>query len=232
MSFFKFTSQDVINTEIVAYPNYFVDRKEYINITGTLVTGSVYLEKQYLNTALSGRRYQGYSEKLGGFTEKNGPFSASVEILTAVSGGTNKELYCSILNLYSYYSALNFNYTSSFAGTQATTFRVIVIPEIYYDREIKSGSFSASDDTNNYNIFDDGRGGIYEAALTSSIIGNIFYSEGLIVLKDPAINNFGETLAVPPEPAVSFKTWFKGTHKIPVKIFRCRAPARRIKLFY
>jgi hypothetical protein len=226
MSFFKFSSEDIINTEIVAYPSYYVDRKVYTNITGTLTTGSIFLEKKYLNTSLLNRRYQGYSERLGGFTERDGPFSASVEMITAFSGGSNKELFQSILNLYSYYSTINMDYTASFGSPEQSPnrFKIITIPEIYYDREIKSGSFSASDPTNGFYLYDNGRGVIVNELGETK--GNIFYSEGLVVLKDDEmVDIFGLTLDIAPEPETWIRTWFKGTHKIPVKIIRCRAPA-------
>jgi hypothetical protein len=108
MSFFIFSPQDIINTEIVAYPSYVVSQN------GTSQTGSIYLENKYLDSAISQRRFQGYSERLGGFTEKDGPFSSSIQIIDAESGADNKELYASIMTLYGYYSLENINYTSSF----------------------------------------------------------------------------------------------------------------------
>jgi hypothetical protein len=101
---------------------------------------------------------------------------------------------------------------------------VINIPEIYYDREILSGSFTASDYVGGgRRLYDDGRGGIYSGSMTGTLVGNIFYSEGLVVLKKSNLTNFGLESAQPGN-----NKWlmsFKGTHKIPVKIFRCRAPA-------
>lgn len=224
MSFYEFGEEDIINTHILTTPSYVVE------LNGAAVTGSVYLEKQYLNSALLGRVFEGFSDKEGGFVTDAGPFTASIDIVDAELGATNKQLYSSILNLYNYYSIVNTQYTSSFTGSQTTRFRVITIPEIYYDREILTGSFTASDlDSagNARTLYDNGRGGIYSGSLTGTLVGNIFYSEGLVVLKggglnDEASNNdFGEV------SPTNFK-WrisFKGSHKIPVKIFRCRAPA-------
>jgi hypothetical protein len=235
MSFFKFTPEDIINTRIVAYPK--------TTVFKTLSNGNigdVYLEKTLLNASLVNRRYQGFSERLGGFVEKNGPFSSSIEVLFATSDGTNSELYASIENLYNYYSLLSPDYNLSYSGVQANSLCVIAIPEIYYDREVASGSFSASDHTDatvedetNYRyLYDNGRGGIYSGSMTGTLVGNIFYSEGLVILKKPDLTaSFGQggldLLAGPIETDIEdkYRISFRGTQKIPVKIFRCRAPA-------
>lgn len=218
MSFFKFNSEDIINTEIVAYP------RHTVILNGNQVTGSVYLEKKFLQSDLLTRRYQGYSERLGGFTERNGPLSSSVEFVDTVVDGTNKEIHRAIDNLYRYYSIVNANYTSSYVSSNVSSFRVITIPEIYYDREICSGTFSASDYVGGgRNLYDDGRGGIYSGSLTGTLVGNIFYSEGIVVLKKPDLSTFGAPASQPGNS--KWQVSFKGTHKIPVKIFRCRAPA-------
>lgn len=224
MSFYGFAPEDIINTSIVAYPSYTV------TLNGTNgITGSVYLEKKFLDSSLFTRLFQGYSDKEGGYVTDTGPFSASIDIVDAEEGATNKQLFRSVLNLYNYYSIINSNYTASFTGSANTRFRVITIPEIYYDSAILSGTFTASDlDSAGATrvLYDDGRGGIYSGSMTGTLVGNIFYSEGLVVLKGGGLNtespanDFGEV------SPTNFK-WrisFKGTHKIPVKIFRCRAP--------
>jgi len=222
MSFYKFDSEDIINTHILTYPSYIVE------LNGDAVTGSVYLEKQYLTNALLTRRFQGFSDKEGGFVQADGPFTSSIDIVDAESGATNKELFRSILSLYNYYSLIDTQYTSSFTGSESTRFRVITVPEIYYDREILTGSFTASDLDSAGNqriLYDNARGGIYSGSLSDTIVGNIFYSEGLVILKGGGLNtespsnDFGEVSPT----NFKWRVSFKGTHKIPVKIFRCRA---------
>lgn len=103
--------------------------------------------------------------------------------------------------------------------------RVITIPEIYYDREILSGTFSASDYVGNgRNLYDDGRGGIYSGSLTGTLVGNIFYSEGIVVLKKADLTASFADFASQPSNA-KWSIALRGTHTIPVKILRCRAPA-------
>ena len=225
MSYFRFKDEDIINTRIVAHPQF------NVSLRGGQLTGSVELEKRYLDPGLYNRLHQGFSAKLGGLQEKEGPFTASVDIIDAVSGGTNKQLFNSIEQLYNFYAFENSDYTSEFTGSATTDFRVITIPEIYYDRKILSGTFTASDTNNagdNRNLYDDGRGGIYSGSLTGTLVGNIFYNEGLVVLKGQGLNKAsGGSYSVYGDSTDNHK-WtvnFKGHHTIPVKIFRCRAPA-------
>lgn len=227
MSFYKFEDGDIINTFILAHPAHKVE------LNGDQVTGSIYLEHQFLSSSLSARQFQGFSAAKGGYIKKLGPFSSSVDILDAESGSTNKELYCSVEQMYDYYSIVDSDYTSDFTGSTTTRFRVITIPTIYYDREILTGSFSASDldaAGDARDLFDNGRGGIYSGSLTGTIVGNIFYNEGLVVLKGKGLNDEGGSNDFGESSPTNFK-WkvnFKGTHKIPTKIFRCRAPAGQL----
>jgi hypothetical protein len=142
-------------------------------------------------------------------------------------------LYESVLALYDYYEILDSNYTPNFTGSETTRFRVITVPEIYYDRSILTGSLTASDldsagDTRL--LYDDGRGGVYSGSLTGTLVGNVFYSEGLVVLKGGGLNDeagsndFGE--ASPSN--FKWRVNFKGVNTIPVKMFRCRAPAGQL----
>jgi hypothetical protein len=217
MSFFKFAPEDIINTKIITYP------QAKLFLAGTEMTGSVFLEKNFLITPLSTRRYQGYSERLGGFVDKRGPFSSSIDFVNAVLSGTNSELYNTLSQLYNYYSLVNSNYNLTYDGTTSVNLRVITIPEIYYDRAIATGTFSASDTSGSTTrtLFDDGNGGIYSGSATGSLVGNIFYSEGLVVLKATNLRDFALTSS----ENLKWNVNFRGTHTIPVKIFRCRAPA-------
>jgi hypothetical protein len=76
-------------------------------------------------------------------------------------------------------------------------------------------------------IYDDGNGGLYSGSASGTLIGNIFYNEGLIVLKGGGLNSYPTNGFGDPNSPGNYQ-WqmsFAGTHKIPVKIFRCRAPA-------
>src|SRR5690606_34904235 len=99
----------------------------------------------YLSDELNQRTYYGFSERLGGYTQKYGPFSASISFSTATYGGTNNEMYHTILKLYDYYGIVSPYYTASFSASHPTSFRVIQIPEVYYDRSILSASFRGLD---------------------------------------------------------------------------------------
>jgi hypothetical protein len=227
MSFYRFKDEDIINTSIVTNPSYAVQ------LNGDQVTGSIYLEKKFLNDELLERRTFGFSAREGGFITGSHPLTASIDIVDAELAATNQQLYQSVLNLYDHYSLINSDYTSDFTGSATTRFRVITIPEIYYDREILTGSLSASDLDNAGDaraLFDNGRGGIYSGSLTGTLVGNVFYSEGLVVLKGGGLNDeasgndFGEASAA----NFKWKVSFRGKHTIPVKIFRCRAPAGQL----
>jgi hypothetical protein len=222
MTFYKFAPEDIINTKLLTYPQV----KTFL--AGDQMTGSVYLERKFIDTALLNRRYQGYSERLGGFVDKAGPFSSSIDFVQAVLSGTNNQLYNTLIQLYDYYSLINSDYSLTYTGSAATNVRVITIPEIYYDREIASGSFSASDASGSGGryLFDNGRGGIYSGSMTGTLVGNIFYAEGLVVLTAPYLGDFALSSSMTGNSKWNIN--FKGTHKIPVKIFRCRAAAGEI----
>ena len=221
MTFFKFKEGDILDVNFVAHPYYSV------RLNGDQVTGSIFLEKSFLNDSLFNRKIYGYSEALGGYTTGSYPFSSSIDIIDAQYEATNKELYQSLTILADYYRLLNDNYRIEFTGALSTDLRVITIPEIYYDREVLTGSFSASDlDSagDSRELFDDGRGGVYSGSLSGTLVGNIFYSEGLIVLTKGDLQDFGS--ASPTN--FKWKIDFKGVQKIPTKIFKCRAPAGQL----
>lgn len=192
----------------------------------TAVTGSVYLDKQYLNDDLENRLMYGFSRRLGGYVSASNPLSSSVTLLDAESGTTTNITYESILELYKYHSFFNPK-TYSTGSAPVSLFRVINVPSIYYDRAILSGSLTASDwdaAGDKRTLYDDGRGGIYSGSMTGSLLGTVFYSEGLICLYDSTITDFGSVSSVNDKWSVSFK----GTHTIPTKIFMCRAPSGQL----
>jgi hypothetical protein len=227
MSFFTFQNEDLIETYITTNPSYVVE------LNGNIVTGSIYLEKTYLKNDLETRVWQGYSELSGGYITKQGPFSSSIDILDAEDGATNKQLYKAIIGLYNYYDLFDSDYTPNFTGSISTRFRVITIPEIYYDNSILTGSLTASDvdaDGSTRTLYDNGRGGVFSGSLSGTIVGNIFYNEGLVVLKGSGLNvespnsDFGEVSST----NFKWRVRFKGVHRIPVKVFRCHAPAGQL----
>lgn len=227
MTYYRFGNTDIINTDVVAHPSY------EVQLNGDQVTGSIYLDKPFLDSGLESRVWKGFSAKEGGVQEKQSPFSSSIDLLSAEQDATNKQVYEAVLELYDYYSAQNSDYTASFTGSATTRFRIITIPGIYYDREVLSGSLTASDRDaagDARTVYDNGRGGVYSGSLTGTLVGNIFYSEGLIVLKGGGFNDEGNSNEFGSASPDNFmwKADFRGVHKIPVKIFRCRAPAGQV----
>jgi hypothetical protein len=79
MSFYTFGPDDIINTHILAYPSY------NVSLNGDQMTGSVYLEKQFLTSSLFARRWQGWSDKEGGFVEADGPFDNPLRQSVAIT---------------------------------------------------------------------------------------------------------------------------------------------------
>ena len=222
MSFYKFSDDDIINVTISTHP------RIISALNGTVVTGSVYLERPYLNNALKNRIFQGFSQKEGGLVDKTGSLSASIDFQTAISGSTNSNLLHSLRNsTYPFYRIMSEDYVFSYTGSLSTTVRVINVPQIFYDREILTGSFTASDEdaagTTRF-IYDNGRGGLYSGSLTGTLVGSIFYSEGLVVITKGDLSAFG---SVSPDN-FQWKVEFNGVQNIPVKIFRCRAPAGQL----
>jgi hypothetical protein len=225
MSFYKFGSDDIINTIMVTYPAQFIEQH------GTITTGSVYLEKKYLNSSLLNRRFEGYSDKEGGFVADTGPFSSSFDMVSATRTGLNSGYFSVIERLCTYYGTFNNNYTTTFSGTVENSIRIINIPEIFYDKEILSQSLvlTYADTTGTIGrLYDDGFGNICSSGAagiaTGSAVGRVFYEEGIIFVRDSgSLTNFGL-----PSATSSFKISFNGVHRIPTKIFRCRAPVGQL----
>ena len=131
--------------------------------------------------------------------------------------------------------------------------KVIHIPSMYYGNKIDPGSVIIKDGT--YNEFgivrtfvDDGIGGLYlSGSMLSDVtgeqykgdsfakVGNVFYSEGLIVFTDPALLDIFNTASFhwDPTPAVGvfsdlISIEFSGQTRTDTKIFNCRAQASQI----
>lgn len=217
--FYKFSSDDILNTTMKLHPRFTVERN------GNMVTGSVRLEKPYLNSGLSNRLFHGFSQKEGGFIEKTGSMSASIDLLNVISGSTNSDFWHSLRNvLYPYYRLINNDYQPNYTGSLSTTLRVIDIPQVYYDHGILTGSFTGSDKNSagaDRFLYDNGRGGLYSGSLTGTLVGNIFYSEGLAVLTKRDLSDFGAASST----NFLWRFQFNGVQNTPVKIFKCRKPA-------
>ena len=120
------------------------------------------------------------------------------------------------------------------------TMRVLNIPKLFYGRQIATGSFtltcrSFSGVGSVRTLRDDGRGAIYAESYASSSlddeidaakwnrVGNIFYSEGVVVLYDDGLLDFGadmtgSTANAPEMLSVSFR----GVSHQPVNMISCR----------
>lgn len=121
-------------------------------------------------------------------------------------------------------------------------FKVIDIPSLFYGRQIATGSVAIT--CNSFlsssimrTLVDDGRGNLYMSGSNCSgtiserdsfnsvkwnKVGNVFYSEGLIVIKDPSLFNFAETTTDPNMPNDLLQISFSGVSRIPTKTFMCR----------
>ena len=121
---------------------------------------------------------------------------------------------------------------------------VIDVPAGFYGRQISPGSVRLecrawSDPS--YGLIrvlvDDGRGNLYlsGSACSSSIdqqesytgvgwnkVGNVFYGEGLITIREPSLLDFGRTDGLSAHPNDTFQLSFRGHSRIPVKTLMCR----------
>lgn len=218
MSFYRFGPDDIIHTTIRCFPAFAVEN------SGHQITGSVFLERPFLETNLRYRIFEGFSQKQGGLIQKTGSLSASIDLQTATSGGTNSAMWSTINRLCNYYSLQNTDYAITFTGSKSTTIRVISVPQIYYDQKILTGSFTGSDKNAagaDRFVYDDGRGGLYSGSVSGTLVGHIFYNEGLAFITKGDINNFGSVSST----NFNWRFHLKGVSEIPVSIFKCRAPA-------
>lgn len=122
---------------------------------------------------------------------------------------------------------------------------VVDIPSAFYGRQISPNSISMTCraySSGSYGlvrtIVDDGRGNLYlsGSACSSTLankedyagvawnkVGNVFYGEGLIVIRDPSLLDFGGKAGFnTSHPNDQFQLSFRGTTKIPVKTLMCR----------
>ena len=111
------------------------------------------------------------------------------------------------------------------SSNQITIFN---IPGIFYSQEIKPRTFcvkdidlSGSGGKIKINLEDDGRGLLYRADCEGrqafwNGVGNLFYKEGLAIVKSPHLNFFGKDY---------FDMNFEGTHDVHVTTLNCFADA-------
>ena len=125
---------------------------------------------------------------------------------------------------------------------------VVHVPSAFYGRQIATGSVELvcrAYSSGSYGLIrtlvDDGRGGLYisGSVCSSSLadregyrgvewnkVGNVFYSEGLVVIKDPALIDIGgrngqhSAVAAPTTELLQFS--FKGVSRLPSKVITCR----------
>lgn len=118
---------------------------------------------------------------------------------------------------------------------------VIDIPSAFYGRRIVPGSvsmtcraFSSSSHGLVRTLVDDSRGNLFISSSVSSgtdesyrgvewnKVGNVFYSEGIIVIKDPALLDFGRTDGASAHLNDTLQLSFSGDSRVPVKTLMCR----------
>ena len=123
-------------------------------------------------------------------------------------------------------------------------FKLIHVPSMFYGRQIRPGSVSLSDATfNDFGIervfVDDGRGSLYlSGSMTRSMtgedydgtkwakVGNVFYTEGLIVVTDPVLFGLCDTTSHFWDESHSlFTVDFSGEKTIYTKTLMCRMDA-------
>lgn len=122
-------------------------------------------------------------------------------------------------------------------------FKVLHVPSMFYGRSIATGSIRLV--CNAYRargiervIVDDGRGGLYVSGSMLkprtgesyrgarwNKVGNVFYTEGFIVITDPSMLDFGETgLNSTSSFTDTLSVSFAGTYRTLTKTFHCRVP--------
>lgn len=128
--------------------------------------------------------------------------------------------------------------------------QVIDIPQAFYGRQIVPGTLSITDrtyDNGSGSVFgacglvrvinDDGRGGLYISGsmcssslankedyqgVTWNKVGNVFYGEGLVVIKDPTLLDMWRSDGLSTHPNDLLQLSFRGQSRLPVKTLMCR----------
>lgn len=119
--------------------------------------------------------------------------------------------------------------------------RVVHVPSMFYGRQIEPGTVRMT--CNAYSslgivrtLIDDGKGALYvSGSLLHPLsdesyggcptfkVGNVFYPEGLIVITDPSLLDFGDSeTGSSNDPASTFECSFRGHQRIMTKTLMCR----------
>jgi hypothetical protein len=140
------------------------------------------------------------------------------------------------------------------ANLNISDLRLVHVPSMFYGRQIDPGSVRIMDGVYNKRhivrvLNDDGRGTLYiSGSMTRDLsgeeyqgerrrkVGNVFYTEGLIVLTDPSLYDVFDSGSIFWQPSVSvsgvfgdlFSVDFKGQGKINTKTFNCRVPSAQV----
>lgn len=188
-----------------SYPSPFkVKSSQFVNDLGTITPGYV-----TLNNLIPETLFQSNA-----LSEDTGSLGISLN-------GTSPESLGSLPSTHGRYTV--FQRTGDNSSNQITFFD---ISNLYYGKEIEPGtltlrdtSFSGSYGKFGITIKDDGRGNLYRADHSGSLptwssLGNIFYNEGILLLKHPSLYFFGKD---------QFDISFKGkqnTHIVTYNLFK------------
>lgn len=188
----------------------------------------------------------------GFFNEFTAVYGSGVMEQHAVPAGDGYNLSLSNFNNYSPRPVWHPNDNTSIIVPKSFTagtppgFAVVDIPSAFYGKQIAPNSVSMTCRAMSgiglvRTIIDDGRGGLFisGSVCSSSIankedyrgvewnkVGNVFYNEGLIVIKDPTILDFGgindSNQVNSLQPRDVFQLSFRGTTNLPTKTLMCR----------
>ncbi len=128
------------------------------------------------------------------------------------------------------------------ASDEVRRMLVIDVPSAFYGRQVVPGSVRMTCRAFEQfglvrTLVDDTRGGLFlsGSACSSSLetredyagvgwnkVGNVFYGEGLVVIRDPALLDFGRDDGAFNDPSSTLGFVFRGDSRIPVKTLMCR----------
>lgn len=142
---------------------------------------------------------------------------------------------------------VNFISNKSVVSGTAQAMLVVDIPQAFYGRQIVPGTLVLTDRTYSSGSYgmvrvlnDDGRGNLFisGSVCSSSLaaredydgvgwnkVGNVFYGEGLVVIKEPALLDFGsihDGTTTTSHPNDVLQLSFRGQSRVPVKTLMCR----------
>lgn len=128
-----------------------------------------------------------------------------------------------------------------FASGSVSRMLAVSIPAGMHGRRISPNSLTLTCrgyDSPTYGLVrtlvDDGRGGLFISGSVASgsvsaesvgwnKVGNVFYDEGLVIIRDPSLLDFaGSWMGVSESPTDLFQLTFRGESRVPVKTLMCR----------